>query len=202
MIGQRRAVSQHTQANYAHRTDQQKAKDFQFIKDICSWFGIALLAMAIHIMFLIAFAVTAPLEDGELEDWISLARGFRVMAVLFDEIPFVFKKAQWIPICHRYCLPSYATEFGSTMRMVQHLILIWVIEPQIIQLWRFHQLEEPLLGQSTGVLLTTFVVVTAVVALRKLVERSGLIADLKVSLACKQRESMEANARDTAVRHD
>ncbi|KZL81307.1 ibr domain-containing protein [Colletotrichum incanum] len=181
MIGQR-TISQQVQARHGHRINQHNVKDYKFVLDTCCWFDFALVVTALHIVFFVAFAVMAPPEGRYLEDWLGLVRGFRVMAVLFYELPFVFRKTQWISICHRHRLPSHATEFGSTMGMVQHLILIWAIEPMMIKLWRIHQLEEPLLGQSTGILLTTFVVVTAVVALRKLVARFALLADLAARL--------------------
>ncbi|KAK2019923.1 hypothetical protein LZ32DRAFT_597516 [Colletotrichum eremochloae] len=124
----------------------------------------------------------APAEGHTLEDWLSFVRGLRTTAVLFYELLFMFRKTQWISICPRHRLPSHATEFGSTISLLQQLILIGTIEPQMIQLWHAHQLEELLLGQSTGILLTAFVTVTAVFAVRKLVVRFIFPVDLAAYL--------------------
>ncbi|GJC80227.1 hypothetical protein ColLi_03065 [Colletotrichum liriopes] len=201
MIGQR-TVNQQVQARHGRRIDQHEVEDYKFLLDVCYWFDFALVITTLHIAFFVTFAVMAPPEGRGLEDWLGLVRGFRVMAVIFYELPFVFRKTQWISICHRHRLPSYAIEFGSTMGVVQHLILIWAIEPMMIKLWRIHQLEEPLLGQSTGILLTTFVIVTAVVALRKMVERFVLLADLATHLDWKLRDSIQSNQRDMVLRHE
>ncbi|WDK14462.1 hypothetical protein CGRA01v4_05743 [Colletotrichum graminicola] len=56
----------------------------------------------------------------------------------------------------------------------------------MIQLWHAHQLEESLFGQSTGILLTAFVVVTAIFAVRKMLVRFVFLIDLAVYPKSKQ----------------
>ncbi|KDN65869.1 putative IBR domain-containing protein [Colletotrichum sublineola] len=136
MADEGRIVSSHVR-----QIDRQKAEDFRFILDVCCWFHIALIFTVLQIIFFVAFAVMAPAEGHALEDWLSFVRGLRTTAVLFYELLFMFRKTQWISICPRHRLPSHATEFGSTISLLQQLILIGTIEPEMIQLWHAHQLE-------------------------------------------------------------
>ncbi|KAK1600703.1 uncharacterized protein LY79DRAFT_501107, partial [Colletotrichum navitas] len=113
--------------------DQKKARDFRFMLDVCCWLDLALIFIILQIAFFVAFALMPPPEGHALEDWLSLIRGLRTTAILFYELPFIFRKTQWISICRRHRLPSNTTEFGSIMSLVQQLILIGIIEPQMIQ---------------------------------------------------------------------
>ncbi|WQF77635.1 hypothetical protein CDEST_02649 [Colletotrichum destructivum] len=171
-----------TEHAHARWIDQQKADKLNFIKDVCYWLRLSLVASTLQIILFTSVAIMALSEDHDLEDWLPLACGFRVTAVMFSEIPFVYGKTMWFSICIQYRLPSHAIEFGSTMSLVQQFVLIWVIEPTMIQVWRAHQAEEPLLGQSTGALLATFGFVTAIVAMRKMAQRSRFLTELVVCL--------------------
>ncbi|KAK1988783.1 hypothetical protein LZ30DRAFT_818143 [Colletotrichum cereale] len=188
MTEEDRTIGNQVEAGHARQINQQKTRDFRLILDVCCWFDIATAFTVFQIMFFVAFAVMAPPEGHALEDWLGLVRGLRTTAVLFYELPFVFRKTQWISICHRHRLPSYTTEFGSTMGLVQQLILLGTIEPRLVKLWHAHQLEELLLGQSTGILLTAFVIFTTVVAVRKLAIRFVILIDLAAYLKWKQQE--------------
>ncbi|KAK2030735.1 hypothetical protein LX32DRAFT_314989 [Colletotrichum zoysiae] len=202
MADENRTAGSYVQAGHARWIDQQKARDFKFILDVCCWFDLAFVFTVLQLAFFVAFALMPPPEGHALEDWLSLVRGLRTTAVLSYELPFIFRKTRWISICRRHRLPSNMSDFGSTMSLVEQLILIGTIEPQVIQLWHAHQLEEPLLGQSTGVLLTAFVVATAIFAVRKMVVRFVFLVDLAVYLKWKQQQPTLANPRDTASWHD
>ncbi|KAJ0168118.1 putative E3 ubiquitin-protein ligase ARI9 [Colletotrichum tanaceti] len=171
-----------TEQAHARWVNQQKADKLNFIKDVSYWLKLSLVASTLQIILFVSVAIMAPSEDHGLEDWLTLARGFRITAVMFYEIPFVYGKTMWFSICLQHRLSSHAIEFGSTMSLVQQFVLIWVVEPTMIQVWRAHQAEEPLLGQSTGALLATFVFVTAIVAMRKMVQRLRFLSELAVSL--------------------
>ncbi|KAK2056774.1 hypothetical protein LY76DRAFT_129636 [Colletotrichum caudatum] len=130
MADENRTAGSYVQAGHARRIDQQKAQEFKFILDVCFWFDLAFVFTVLQLAFFVAFALIPPPEGHAFEDWLRLVRGLRTTAVLSYELPFIFRKTQWIPICHRHHLPSNMAEFGSTMSLVEQLILIGTIEPR------------------------------------------------------------------------